>query len=79
MTASTAFADASMVAFDIDGATDTLQTIAAWKEDLTARIRRTQLMFELVDCEIDIGPLVDELTNFKRVCACLAWRGKEAA
>jgi hypothetical protein len=73
------YAEASGVAFDIDDTTDRLETIAAWKEDLLARIRRAQLMFELVNCDIDIGPLVDELTDFKRVCACLAWRGKEAA
>lgn len=56
---------------------DLLETIADWQVDLVARIRRAQLVFELVDSETDFQPLIEEARQFARVCACLSWRAKE--
>lgn len=61
--------------FDIDATTDTLTLIADWRDDLLDRIRRTALVFELHNSEIDVQPLIEEAAAFKRVCACLGWRG----
>ena len=61
--------------FDIDATTDTLDTIATWRAALLDRIARALLVFELHDCETDILPLIEEVTAFKRVCACIGWRG----
>ena len=58
----------------LNAAKDTLEVIAEWRVDLTARIRRAQLIFLFHDCETDIQPLIEEVAAFKRVCACLAWR-----
>jgi hypothetical protein len=60
--------------FDIDATTDILSVIANQRDDLRRRLR-----FELVgldDGELD--QLVDQIAEFRRVCACLAWRGEEA-
>jgi hypothetical protein len=48
--------------------------LAAWRDDLRARIARAQLIYELHDTEFDFGELADEVAAFRRVCACLAWR-----
>jgi len=56
---------------------DLLETIADWQVDLVARIRRAQLIFQLVDSEINFQSLVEEATEFRLVCRRLAWRAKE--
>jgi hypothetical protein len=54
---------------------ETLEAIADWRVDLTARIARTQLIFELVDFDVDFQPLADEVSDFRRVVSCLKWQG----
>jgi hypothetical protein len=61
---------AEVVAPDID----ILETIADWKEDLQARIRRTELRFELLDAELDFSDLQEEVADFVRTCRALMWR-----
>lgn len=56
---------------------DTLEVIADWKDDLRARIARTQLIFELCDCDVDFQPLVEEVQQFKKCCRCLMWRARQ--
>jgi hypothetical protein len=56
---------------------DQLELIADWKDDLRSRIDRARLRFEL----IGLGPdeqeqLEDEVQQFKRVCAYIAWSMK---
>jgi len=65
--------------FDIDATTDMLSVIANQRDDLRRRIAYARLRFELVgldDGELD--QLVDQIAEFRRVCACRAWRGEEA-
>jgi hypothetical protein len=52
---------------------DTRETLATWREDLSDRIARAQLVFELHDCGIDLSQLNEEVKAFKRCCAALAW------
>jgi hypothetical protein len=53
---------------------EVLEIIAAWKEDLQARIRRDELRFELLDAELDFSDLQEEVEEFKRICGALMWR-----
>jgi hypothetical protein len=61
---------AKVVAPDIE----ILETIAAWKEDLRARIRRAELRFELLDAEFDFSDLQEEVADFVRACRAVMWR-----
>jgi hypothetical protein len=59
---------------------DTLETVAAWKADLQARIGRARLRFELCGLDLDEQDcLAAEVDAFKRVCSCLAWPERSAA
>jgi hypothetical protein len=49
--------------------------VERWREDLTTRLRRAQLVFELVDTGIDLASLEQEAEQFKRVCRVLSWKG----
>ena len=53
---------------------NTLERMATWREDLTERIARTQLIFGLHDTETDSSQLATEVEAFKRVCRGLMWR-----
>jgi hypothetical protein len=67
----TRIAEAQDAGLNID--LDTLERMATWREDLTERIARTQLIFELHDTETDFSQLVAEVEAFKRVCRGLMW------
>jgi hypothetical protein len=50
----------------------TLEIIADWREDLTARLRRAELRYELTgSCREEIIALGDETRDFKRLCQVL--------
>ena len=52
--------------------TDTLETIAAWKADLTERTRRARLRFELIGLDPEeIASLSAETAEFTRLCKVL--------
>jgi len=56
-----------------------LEFVADWKDELTAKIRRAQLSFELVGLHPDeVELLAAEVAAFKKVCCCLAWRPEAA-
>ena len=58
---------------DIHG--DALEQIATWHEDLTIRIRRARLKFELIGLdEAEQGALERETAEFNRCCKVLGWR-----
>jgi hypothetical protein len=51
---------------------DTLEIIADWREDLTARLRRAQLRYELTgSCREEIVTLGEEARDFARLCNVL--------
>jgi hypothetical protein len=53
---------------------DQLEDIADWRDDLTARIRRARLRFELIGLDgKDIDALLQEATAFKRCCRGVSW------
>jgi hypothetical protein len=52
---------------------DALEVIADWKEDLLRRIRRRQLIYELVTVAGEQDRLIDEVQTIKRVCKCFGW------
>jgi hypothetical protein len=55
----------------------TLETVAAWREDLTERIARTRLRHELIGVSPeDIINLAEEARDFKHCCRCLAWAAR---
>lgn len=47
---------------------DALETIADWKDDLCARLRRTELIFMFADADVDFAPLAAEVAEFKKCC-----------
>jgi hypothetical protein len=53
---------------------DLLSLIADWKQSLRNRIAQAELIFELVDTNVDFAPLVLEVEQFSRCCRALAWR-----
>ena len=56
-----------------------LETVADWQDDLTSRLHRAQLRFELVGLDIDEHrALHAEGQAFKRVCRALACSGRAA-
>jgi hypothetical protein len=55
---------------------DALETIAKWSVDLTDRIRRARLKFELIGLdEAEQEALTAEQEQFKRCSKALQWRG----
>ena len=49
-----------------------LETVAAWRDDLNCKLRRAELIFELVDVDgVDIDALADEVEAFRQVCRAL--------
>ena len=51
---------------------DTLETIAAWKDDLTERVRRARLRDELIGLSAEeIITLSAEAAEFNRLCEVL--------
>jgi hypothetical protein len=67
----------------LDERTEQLEIIADWRDDLTIRIRRARLAFELVGLDVaEQDRLIAEVEEFRRTCRCLAWRherGRQAA
>jgi hypothetical protein len=57
---------------------DDLDTIADWKRDLQERIARAQLVFEIVDVDVDMDGLAGEVSDFKTVCHAIAGRSPYA-
>ena len=54
---------------------DALEQMAIWHEDLTVRIRRALLKFELVGLdEAEQAALEREAAEFNRCCKVLGWR-----
>jgi hypothetical protein len=58
----------------LDRSTDTLELIAAIKEDLRRNIRWRQLKMEALDANVDISDLLEAVEDFKRIVAYLTWR-----
>ena len=58
----------------LDRNTDTLSLLADIQDDLRYRIRYRQLRMEAIDADTPIDDLVEEIAEFKRICAYLAWR-----
>ena len=55
---------------------DALETIANWSVDLSDRIRRARLKFELIGLdEAEQEALTAEQEQFKRCSKALQWRG----
>lgn len=52
----------------------TLSLLADIRDDLLYRIRYRQLRMEAIDADTPIDDLVEEIAEFKRICAYLAWR-----
>lgn len=51
---------------------EALEQVARWRHDLTSRIARAQLIFEMADTEsVDTDEIAAEVKAFKRVCAGL--------
>ena len=58
---------------DVRRFTTELETVCEWRDDLTARLRRAQLRFDLVGLDADErGALEAEVQTFLQVCRCLA-------
>ena len=54
---------------------DALEQMATWREDLTVRIRRALLKFELIGLdEAEQAALEREAAEFNRCCKVLGWR-----
>ena len=54
---------------------DALEQMATWREDLTIRIRRAVLKFELIGLDdAEQAALEREATEFNRCCRVLGWR-----
>jgi hypothetical protein len=54
---------------------DALEQIATWREDLTIRIRRATLKFELIGLdEGEQAALEREAAEFNRCCRVLGWQ-----
>ena len=54
---------------------EALEQMATWREDLTVRIRRAVLKFELIGLdEAEQGTLERETAEFNRCCKVLGWR-----
>jgi hypothetical protein len=54
---------------------DALEQMAAWREDLTIRIRRATLKFELIGLDpMEQAALERESAEFNRSCRVLGWR-----
>jgi hypothetical protein len=59
---------------------DTLERMANWRLDLTRRIHRAQLRFELADCELpELHDLAREVRDFRVCCRALMWRPEASA
>jgi hypothetical protein len=54
-----------------------LEALADWRDELQSRIRRSQLIFEFVDCYHRDETLAAEVKMFKEVCEGLAGSRKE--
>jgi hypothetical protein len=56
--------------------TDELAVIAAWRDELIARIYRAQMRFELIGLDHEEQDLItDEVQTFKQICFALCdWR-----
>jgi hypothetical protein len=52
---------------------EALEQMATWREDLTVRIRRAVLKFELIGLE-EQAALEREAAEFNRCCRVLGWR-----
>jgi hypothetical protein len=57
---------------------DDLDTIGSWKQDIQERIDRAQLVFELVNVDVDMDGLAAEVSDFNAVCHVLAGRSPYA-
>jgi len=56
-------------------AADTLETIADQGDHLRRRLAFAQLCFELVGLDdVELDQLAADVEQFRRLCACLAWR-----
>jgi hypothetical protein len=54
---------------------DALEQMATWREDLTIRIRRATLKFELIGLDpAEQESLEREADEFNRCCRVLGWR-----
>ena len=54
---------------------DALEQMATWREDLTIRIRRATLKFELIGLDdAEQAALEREAAEFNRCCKVLGWR-----
>jgi hypothetical protein len=54
---------------------EALKIIADWRVDLTSRIRRAQLRFELAGLDAEhIEELAEDVAAFKKCCRCLCGR-----
>jgi hypothetical protein len=54
---------------------DALEQMASWREDLTIRIRRATLKFELIGLDgAEQDALEREAAEFNRCCKVLGWR-----
>jgi hypothetical protein len=57
-----------------------LELIADWRADLTTKIKRAQMRFELVGLDQDhTDQLGKEVAAFKKVCRCLTLIGRGSA
>ena len=57
-----------------------LEIFAYWRHDLTCRIHRAQLRFELIGLDPnEQDQLVAEVAEFKRACRAAAWRPGRSA
>jgi hypothetical protein len=63
----------------LNARTDELERMADWHGDLLSRIARRQLVFELVDYEVDFDDLIDEVAAFRAVCLALAASSSQRA
>ena len=54
---------------------DALEQMATWREDLTVRVRRALLKFELIGLDdAEQATLEREAAEFNRSCRVLGWR-----
>jgi hypothetical protein len=58
---------------ELEGLTEQLEVIAAWRSDLQSRIAIARLRFELVDIDHDLTGLDAEAAQFCRACRALMW------
>lgn len=64
---------------DFERCIEDLETIAGWRDELAARIRRAELCFEFVGLDPEEQDLLhSEVETFKRVCRLLAESGRVA-